>query len=351
LEALNYIDVLADDPSRKVLCVLTEEGRESPWVGRLPGSVAVMKFGEETAGFTPPERSQLLARLVIQETPLMVHNLNSPVAYDMFIEYGKAVSQSTRIFNSIFCTEFDADGAQTGYAVDQLDKCYDVITKVFSDNNWFIGHLIDIYDFDRDRFAAHNMPPDKTLKALSREARRKPGDAMNALWASRLDRQKRIDVLAKIVKRCENLPIEFHVYGGSLNPVDDAIVNEIRSAPNVKFAGPYDGFASLPVTDMDVYLYTTSWDGTPNVILEATMSGLPIVAPPVGGIPEVLGGGAGLLVSDPDDVEGFVGALKQLLESPELGAAIVQKAQDVVATRHSWESFRAAVLSETGYCK
>jgi len=351
LEALHYIDVLAEDPANKVLCILTEVDPLFSWVDRLPESAAVMKFGKIAEGLSTEVRVGLLLRLILQESPKVIHNLNSPTAYRLLADHGKAIRHSTKIFVSTFCPELLPDGTQIGYPFEYLNDCIDVIDKVFTDSKWFIDYLANIYDHDRDRFVAHYMPPDKNLKMLPPiTGRRNAGEPLNVLWASRLDRQKRPDVLADIVKRCQDLPVKFHVYGGWLDLPDEAIVKRIKASANVNFVGPFNGFASLPVRDMDVFLYTSSWDGLPNVLLEATLSGLPIIAPPVGGIPELLGDGAGFLVSNADDVDGYVAALKTLIETPSLGVATVEKAQMLAATRHSWESFRSAVKSEPGYC-
>ena len=52
---------------------------------------------------------------------------------------------------------------------------------------------------------------------------------------------------------------------------------------NVTYMGAFTSFSQLP-RDYAVFLYTSLWDGLPNILLEVAKSGLPIVAPRVGGI-------------------------------------------------------------------
>jgi glycosyltransferase involved in cell wall biosynthesis len=68
--------------------------------------------------------------------------------------------------------------------------------------------------------------------------------------------------------------------------------------------------------DADVFLLTSDWEGTPNVVLEGMACGLPIVATRVGGLPDIVADGeVGYLVC-PNDEIGLVNALLELAEDP-----------------------------------
>ncbi len=76
----------------------------------------------------------------------------------------------------------------------------------------------------------------------------------------------------------------------------------------------------------DVLLHPSQREGIPNVVLEALASGLPTVAAPVGGIPEILPPEpAGILV-DPEDPDALAAAVRRVLAArpaPEMVRAAV----------------------------
>lgn len=84
----------------------------------------------------------------------------------------------------------------------------------------------------------------------------------------------------------------------------------------------------------DLFVLPSQWENMPCVLIEAQASGLPIVASSVGGIPEVVNGGTGILVA-PGDVPGLAdGITRTLARLPSYDA------QDLArnAERYSYES-------------
>ena len=60
-------------------------------------------------------------------------------------------------------------------------------------------------------------------------------------------------------------------------------VKPMNGPENLKYRGPFDGFASIDGT-YDVYLMTSINEGMPNTAMEAVAAGLPVVGPDVGGL-------------------------------------------------------------------
>ncbi len=74
----------------------------------------------------------------------------------------------------------------------------------------------------------------------------------------------------------------------------------------------------------DVFLLPSRAEGMPNVVLEAMAAGLPVIATPVGSLPEMFEGGAGCRFIPPGDAASLAKALLELLADPERRHAMGQ---------------------------
>ena len=154
--------------------------------------------------------------------------------------------------------------------------------------------------------------------------------------------------LLRPVKRLELL---VEAFARVLREVPEAwlvIVGEGESRPSVEAAIERFGVgARTTMTGMredvdtmwrsiDVAAMTSDREGTPVAALEALHYGVPMVAPAVGGIPDIFEGGGGVLVP-PGDVEALSRELAALLRDPErrrtIGAAGRAHAREFSAER------------------
>lgn len=74
-------------------------------------------------------------------------------------------------------------------------------------------------------------------------------------------------------------------------------------------------------------------DALPTVLLEAMACSLPVVTTPVGGIAELVTGGADGLLVEPGDVEGLADAVARLLDDPDLRHRLGRSARSTVVDR------------------
>lgn len=84
----------------------------------------------------------------------------------------------------------------------------------------------------------------------------------------------------------------------------------------------------------DIFLFATLYEGFGIPVLEAQVSGVPVITSNTSSLPEVAGEGA--LLVNPESVEEIANALESVVSDKELKNAIIQKGLDNVG-RFSWE--------------
>jgi glycosyltransferase involved in cell wall biosynthesis len=82
----------------------------------------------------------------------------------------------------------------------------------------------------------------------------------------------------------------------------------------VTFLGYRDDVPAL-LAAADLVLHTSLADALPTTVMQALAVGVPVVATRVGGIPDIVGDEAGILV--PPDPEPIAAAITQVLADPE----------------------------------
>ncbi|HEY4310980.1 MAG TPA: glycosyltransferase [Pirellulales bacterium] len=342
LVVLHQMRALAELGCDRQLCVTTE-ACDSPWLAELPPRTDVLELGKLAAHLPDEAQLTLLARLLVQRSPSHVHCINSALGLKLFARHGKALSSASRLFASMWCPDYSVDG-YAGYAYEYLFDIFPHLTNVFCDHSRFVDELVEKYDFDRARFQVLDFPTRVTVRP-----RRSENDArLHVLWASRLDRQKRPDVLLKVIEACRTLPVHFHVYGAPALEANRYSA-QLRACVNVTYHGEYDGFSSLPTERFDALLYTTAWDGLPNVLLEAMGAGLACVAPDVGGISELISAQNGYLVGRTDAVDEYARVLGELCQNRERVAELRRLGPEYIAAYRNWPRFVEQVRSNCHY--
>jgi glycosyltransferase involved in cell wall biosynthesis len=229
--------------------------------------------------------------------------------------------------------------AARGFNFNFISEYSSVLSRVITDNAWIAA-------YDRERLdTLHNkiwtLYARCPTLASFKNGWRPPTHRL--MWASRLDSEMRPELIAAIAQAMSSnkLNITIDVYGSAV--LDKFDVGALDNFGNVRYKGKFDDFAKLKYVDYDAFLYTTRFDGLPNVILEAMAAGLPVIAPDVGGISEAVSAETGFLIENsPDDdvlVERFLGAIKALYDGTSDLAELGRNAQRLIQERHSEEAY------------
>jgi glycosyltransferase involved in cell wall biosynthesis len=97
--------------------------------------------------------------------------------------------------------------------------------------------------------------------------------------------------------------------------------------------GPQDKSAALAASTL--FILPSYAEGMPMALLEAMSWGLPVIATPVGGIPQVVTSEMNGLLVDPGDVAALAAALGRLLENPALRQRLGDAARATIETGYS----------------
>lgn len=138
------------------------------------------------------------------------------------------------------------------------------------------------------------------------------------LSIARMAVPKRYDLFRDVAVLMRDEPVRFYWMGGGPQAPSMDIPSNVRYLGDVFNAGAYIG-------KCDVFTLLSDFEGLPISILEALSCGKPIVASRVGGVPEELQGGAGILVeNDATEVER---AIRKVLRSPDLRKTLAKLAR------------------------
>lgn len=129
---------------------------------------------------------------------------------------------------------------------------------------------------------------------------------------------------------------------GPLLATLEARARELGIADNVRFAGyvPQDATADWYRT-ADVFALSSDFDNSPNVVLEAMASGLPVVATDVGGLRDYVTPPENGTLTPKGDAQAFAHALLEYLSSADRARAVGGNNRRAAVERFSWAASAA----------
>lgn len=326
--------------------VIATRNSESTWKHRIPSEVQFLEFGKFAAKLSEEHQLTVLVRLLLQSSAKTIHIINSHLGWLMLRHYGKPfVTENRKIYASAYCDDYNRHNVRWSYPCHFVADCYQYLSGIICDSAWYPEDLKRQFGIAAQKIHTVYFParlPDPPVYRSFSENR--------ILWAGRLTRQKRPDLLIETAK---SLPhVTFCVYGYTYNKRDKKYEQELRKLNNVELHGPYDSFESLVKENrFTLFFYTSAWDGLPNVLLEAVAYGLPVVASAVCGVPEFISEDTGYPVFETQEVSAYTERISEALNNSEERHERWKNALDLLQSRHSQTHFLQSLQSINGYFK
>lgn len=264
-------------------------------------------------------KSNMLALILVSLKPKNVFVINSDLGLECIQNYGRALSQFCNLYTCFF-SQAPIDLGAT-YPARYLHSILGA-SNLISDNRTALKQFSEVTGNIFNEKLIY-LPQEVNLKSdvewtrlvADRRAMHKgKKNSFHVLWASRWEPFKAVNIVIDLAKKHSDL--EIHVYGAS--PTDHHVPKDIPD--NLQFQGMYNDLARVPVSQFDIFLFTSLFEGMPNIVLEMANEGIPIVASDVGGISEIFGNGEIELIamdgSDQDIAGKFYRAIKKLAREP-----------------------------------
>lgn len=330
--------------NEKVAIFLTEQ----PWIegrNRLSPDIEIYSLCDIFNGLPEEEISFALAMAIEISNPKSLFNFNSRRLWLSTSKYSRRLARD-RIFGVMFfCDDLDARGTKHSY----LRSYAGIVSRdgiyAIGDSGEYFEEVCAELSIEGSQQVPIRFPPVKSVTHA--QLKKNYATEKRLVWSGRFDTQKRLDILIAIAF---SLPdIDFHVFGFPMLESDESLISLLSSLPNVKNFGRYESFSQVDVDQYDALVVTTQWEGCPNIVLEAGVRGLPVVAPPVGGIREILSEGRGYLSRGSfDDVNELAEMIRTCVTDRDHAQTTALSLRNYVVSKHTAENIVQGLMKMGG---
>ena len=163
---------------------------------------------------------------------------------------------------------------------------------------------------------------------------------LQLLWVRSFSKIYNPSLAIKILKRLQDEEIQATLC--MVGPDSDGTLQEVKQLAktlklDVSFTGKLTKEAWIALSEKHtIFLNTTNFDNMPVSVIEAMALGLPVISTNVGGLPFLITNNKEGLLVEKDDIDGFVKAIKKILDNPEDAKTMTLNARKKVEA-FNWE--------------
>jgi glycosyltransferase involved in cell wall biosynthesis len=333
-------------PQTRTLIITGEKPSTLTDLERLPKHITIVDMPALAPNLNGHERNLIVLKLIQNcADGARIHIKPSPFAYGFTQMFLKIFKNNKKIFY-----RFSDEKAGSDYfpiyrnffttavpLLDDVDFLLSDNKNIINNDFYYVATKHQKWKLLYARQPSHTSP--QAIQARSSQPQTR------ILWASRLDAEKKPDLLVPIAKLLHTLypQAQIDVYG--INVLGHFDTQVFETLPNISYKGPFSDFIKVASQGYACFLYTSGFDGLPNVLLEAMSVGLPIVAPAVGGIDEIIENDVtGKLIpsttlTDEDLITAYAHALNDLLRNPEQRVQLALNALNKLERQHGPEQY------------
>ena len=347
LFAINYLKTISKlYPDFKILVILTNDFHKSFTKEEL-GLTSNVDFLNLPQAVSYAKNKEILMERLVHTiintfSPEYLHIIASKVGYNVVIKAGDDFrSRGTKLLFSSYNYLVGPHHEYMGYTVEELPKAYRPGDTITTDNAKSKSIWVNQYGFREEDILIHNQ-----LFTNVKDITPSTKDGIKILWAAHIRPEKNPDILLPIASALKKDKIEIDCYGLFVKDNWETEENPLDFAPdNLHYKGPYnDFFTDINLAEYDLFLYTSHADGTPNVILEAALAGLPIVSSDIGGIADATMNKA-TLVKNTYSADEFIAAIRDTLSHHEESIKNAAALKKSLLEAHSEKTFELQVKS------
>lgn len=320
----------------------------------VPEGVNFVQVPESFRELSPELQRRLLAQVLLMVRPSVIVSINCFDITNSLQLFSGQLTSTSRIFLSLFAFDRIGEGYPVNPITDDPQREFlDGISGIITDNSVTAAIVEEMLGLDGAKVNVQHQPAMDAVPEMrvgSRAYNNRYFSAANpfrVVWPHRLDKEKRPESLVKIARKLRelDLPVEIHVHGQQVLSENGKALMKSLAGAGIKYHGPYSGgLTTLPTHDYHALLLTSESEGLPLVLVQSMLLGLPVIATKVGGVVDIVRDKeTGMLAADPDDVDGFVDAIRYLMDSLEDRQRIIRAAYEFAVLQHSWPTFTKLV--------